>query len=557
MTSKNSAPSSSVRASDLLCSGNDGVYDVSFFAASIRHSIGQSQSVFGKLSGDSLAAFGEDWKMLSDSDQQAFLLEHHEFAHHALMFSTPAGVLNWRMNQVISRDVQWILRKCHEYGVQFAENTAPRDLLASRAWQVAFKRRADVARGTKRELLRTIEGLEDILRLRRILFEPGAATVFVDLTFGEMQGLIRRSFAYLEHRCDVPLRKDWRTTLPLSTKVFPEGRDFNLVDIAEVHAIAMELFVLRALGDFDGLDARIERARQGSYGLAFAIAVDATKAANDLGLSPHQMQLLSLVSFASALDVAGVETGPVYLEEALPWWRFALGAALTAQTYVDALKNCLALVLNPLVGTGSRWLQLADVGFWTSPSTLSLERIGAMSMTLASLGLDRQIHAIHEGARLNFRYLASQLEVSFDGRIEDDFERLSPETWRGKLQSSVLLVEYKDGLHFRHADFDALYPKGNPHRASLKHLDDYAPAAVQIMGQILNGALPRISYAAYAGCLIPRLDILEPKLAAYLGNPALAASTIELLTLFLEGGASPNERYLTLAPKTVPLERYI
>lgn len=472
------------------------------------------------------------------------------------MFSTPAGVLNWRMNQVISRDVQWVLRQCHRFGVVFDEGTPPQELVATRAWRVAFKRRSDVDRGTKHELLYTIEGLEDVLQLRRILFEPGAARTFADLTFGELLDLLQRSFTYLEYRCEVPLRRTWRTRQPRKARVFPEGRDFNLVDIAEVHAIAMELFVLRAVGDLDALWARVDRARQGPYGTAFGIALDPTRHVNDLGLSPHQMQLLSLISFATAFDVAPDTPDPIYVEDALPWWRFSSGSAFTAQAVTDALKNCMALSEKPLIGSGSRWLELADVG-WGSLTNANPARVEGVTKTLTSLGLDRQIHAIHRGAGLNWRYIATQLEVSLENWADLKFERLSGEAWRGEVQRSVLLVEYRDGLHFDHADFEDFYPAGSPHRVGLKHLDSYASPIAQILGQIINGALPRIMYAAYSGCVVPRLDILEPKLADYLQNAELAASMIELVTLLLEEGVTPAQSHLTLLPKAVPRERYI
>jgi hypothetical protein len=105
--------------------------------------------------------------------------------------------------------------------------------------------------------------------------------------------------------------------------VFPEGKRFNLVDIAEVHAIAMELFVLRAVGDVDRLHQRVERARSGPHGAALNVAIEATNEVNDLGLSPHQMQMLALIAFSSALDVPAPTTKTAYLEEVLPWWRFA------------------------------------------------------------------------------------------------------------------------------------------------------------------------------------------------------------------------------------------
>lgn len=547
--------SSSAQRSEILCSGNDGVYDVSFFGASVRHTIDQSRTVFEALSGPSLGAQSGTWQTLSDSDRDAYLLENHELAHHALMYSTPAGVLNWRMNQVISRDIQWLLARCDQHGVTFEDDSPPRALLSTREWQVGFRRRSDVDRGTKREMFRTISGLEDVLQLRRLLFTPGAPQEFVELTFGDLLELLRRAYAYLESRCEVRLNRNWRTKLPHTTRVFPEDRAFNLVDIAEVHAISMELFLLRAVSDLDAFHTRATRARSGPYGIAFGIAANVTKEVNELGMSPNQMQLLSLISFSAALDVVPEDAKPTYLEEALPWWRFSSSNPFSTNVFLDTLQNCLALSTQKLIGEGSRWLQFADVPL-SSFKRPSLSRITEVTKTVASLGLDRQVNAIHAGASLNWRFLATQWEETFGGELPMTFDRLSPQSWLPNLLTAVIMVEYRDGIFFRSADFSELYPAQCPLR-KLRHLDDYEHLIIQIAGQIINGAIPRITYAAYSGCAVPRLDILTPKLADYFQSASLAAQLIDLISALIQGHLSPAGRHATLAPITVRLERYI
>ena len=502
-----------------------------------------------------MTAFADTWKGLKAADRQAFLLEHHEFAHHALMFSTPAGVLNWRLNQVISRDAQWILKKCEDFGESFSARTPPREVVSTRAWQVAFKRRSDVPRDVKNELLLTINSLEDMIQLRALFFEPGAAERFADMTFRDLLALLKRSFAYLERRCDVAFPKDWRTKLPLCTKVFAPDRSFNLVDIAEVHAIAMELFILRAVGDIEAMNRRIEEARNGSYGTALAIAVDATKEVNELGVSPHQMQVQSLIAFSAAVDILAPSTKELYLEEVMPWWRFATKAAYQPATYVDALRNCFSISMAPLVGQGSRWLQLVPMSPNALPQTF--EGTSGLFNTLTSLGLDRQIHAIHRGAALNWRYLATQLEDNFEDKVSFPFERLTGEEWRGHQHMAALLVEYTDGLNFQHADFDELYPANSPYRKTMPALDDYADPAYQLLAQLINGALPRVAYASYAGRAVPALSVLEPKLANYFNSPELARNIIAVISPIVEGCMSAAGSHLTLLPETLAVDRYI
>jgi len=547
--------SSSAQISEPLRSGHDGVYDISFLGASVRHGIDRSRAVFGAMNSPSLATMGETWCSLSEEDRAAYLLEHHEFAHHALMFSTPAGVLNWRMNQVISRDIQWLLLKCTEAGVDFDQLGCPRDLLTTRKWQRELRRQNVLDRATKLEVLRTIAGLEDVLLLRQIMFEGGAPAHFADLTFGELRSLLGRTHAYLSDRCDVPLNRRWLTRLPPTTKVFPKGRAFNLVDIAEVHAISMELFVLRAVGDLEGFRLRAERARAGPYGEAFGAAVGATSGANDLGMSPHQMQMMALLSFATGIDVRQGDEGPAYLEETLPWWRFTAGETLARTYYIDAARNCQTLCNTPLIGEGSRWIQLMDAPFETRGAR-SLARIAAVAMTITSLGIDRQIHAIHGGASLNWRYLASQLEADGAAEFPQGFERVDYKAWRGDLQRAVLLVEYSDGIYFQEAAFDHLYPPRSPARR-MRHLGEYEHPMLQLAGQIISGAIPRINYAAYAGHAVPRLDVLTPKLAAYLGNAEAAGNLIEIIATLIEGRLAVVDGHVTLMPPMKAMHSYI
>lgn len=244
-----------------------------------------------------------------------------------------------------------------------------------------------------------------------------------------------------------------------------------------------------------------------------------------------------------------------YLEETLPWWRFSAGETLPRNYYVDALRNCQTLCTRPLIGEGSRWIQLMDAPFMTRGGR-SLARIAATAKTITSLGIDRQIHAIHGGASLNWRYLASQLEADGGAEFPPGFERVDYKAWRGELQTAVLFVEYSDGIHFRAADFDELYAPGSPARR-MQHLAEYEHPMLQLAGQIISGAIPRINYAAYAGHAVPRLDVLTPKLVAFFGNTETAESLIEIIATLIEGRLSVVGEHVTLVPAMKAMHSYI
>jgi hypothetical protein len=324
------ATTPSQRSEDVLCSDADGVYDISFFSASVGHSADTSKRVFNKFSGAMLSTFADDWRRAKASERRAFLLEHHEMAHHVLMFSTPVGVLNWRINQVASRDIVWILQKCREYDVTIPDLRKPASFLNGAAWKKEFLPRSDdIPQTEKRHLVDVIESLERLLLLRSIIFDKGAVEKHHQLTFGAMIDLMNECYRYLGVRCDCAFVTAWKTRLPAETKVFPNGKCFNVTDIAECHAISDELFVLRALSDTNGLAKRADEARDGPFGRAVALAMDQTKGANDLGYSPHQMQIMALLSCCTAVESRSKEEQAV---EGILKMSFR-GGAFHRQTY--------------------------------------------------------------------------------------------------------------------------------------------------------------------------------------------------------------------------------
>jgi hypothetical protein len=73
------------------------------------------------------------------------------------------------------------------------------------------------------------------------------------------------------------------------------------------------------------------------------------------------------------------------------------------------------------------------------------------------------------------------------------------------------------------------------------------------------GRRARTSYAAYAGKLIPRGEVLHAKIEATLGSSQVADFICKLMAHLFEGGAglSIAPEHLAVVPKTVPRDRYI
>ncbi len=543
---------------DLLNSDGNGVYDISFFAASIGHTIELSRDVHERLTGQ-MSHLGPQWEAASSADRKAYLVELHECSHHALMYSTPAGVLLWRLNQVISRDIAWIFKKLAELGVEISELETPEAQVTDPAWQAAFASQGHGGIHARGYVLHTIRSLTDVLTLRSIMFGRGAGSTHAELTFGELAPLMERVFTYLADRCDVRFITNWKSRLPDNTLVFPPATPYNVMDIAEVHAIAAELFALRAVGDLEGFARRRHEAESGPFGAAFSTGAALTKHVNDLGLSPHQMQIAGLIACSGALDVHQ-EPGITYLEDELPWWRFGSDRVLHGEMVKDAAQNCLSLSSERLIGAGSNWLNIKDAKAFpagTGPAKIDDQSFSALITSLTTLGLDLQIYELHQGLTLNWRFLLTTL-IGEDASLSLlDQDRISYQEWRERLHLSISLLEYTDGLLFPATDLDKVYPPESPLRQTAVFTRFQEPV-YQLLGHLLNGATARTHYAAYAGKLIPRSEVLHGKIAAAFGLAAADLICAVMAEMFETGtGVSIDAQHLTVVPKSVPRDRYI
>jgi hypothetical protein len=552
--------SSSDQNDDLLCSDGDGVYDISFFAASIAHTAVLSRDIHERLEGQ-MSQLGPQWRAANGPERKAYLLELHESSHHALMYSTPAGVLLWRLNQVISRDISWIFGKLAELGVELAQHKTPEENVTDLEWMAVFAANEAIDSGVREYVLHVICSLTELLAMRRIFFGRDAARTYADLTFGQLIPLLERCFAYLSDRCEVRFVIDWRSRLPQETRVFPPEKAFNAMDIAEVHAIAAELFALRAFGDLDGFRARRAQAEAGPFASAFAVAVAATAHVNELGLSPHQFQIAALVSCSSLLDVAD-EAKTNYVEDVLPWWRFASKGVLGPDLVMDSVRQCMSLSMERLIGAGSNWIRVLEHGPIdpsSTPPDAYAAYLEALITSLGTLGLDLQVHSLHQGLGLNWRFLLTLvLESNPKMPAPPGFTRLSYQSWRSELQLAIPLLEYTDELLFPGTDLGKVYASDHPFR-KLHMFQRFEQREFQLLAHLLNGAMARTNYAAYAGKLIPRSDVLRPKITATLGSSKAADLICKLLAHLFEGGGglSIAPGFLTVVPRTVARDRYI
>lgn len=499
----------SFKGSQAFDSDGDGSYDVSFFASSVRHSSDLSKRAFAIFGDGKYSDASGDWMNAPYEERRAFLLEHHEATHHGLLFSTPAGVLLWRVNQVLSRDISYVSENLKALGIEVPVSKTPRAWLVSEEFVTRLRAHPSATSDHKSYFLKVIDAIEKHLQFREILFGKGAVS-YPDTTIGELIELFNFVYQYLAERCGVAPSIHWTSRSDtLDSKVFRPHTAFNLMDIIECHAIAKELYLLRAVGDLNGFKVRLEKATGGQWGLCLKQMIEMAKMPNEIGFSPHAIQMAALLACSGTIDIVQKEPLEVCIEDELPWWRLTGPENINSSgSYLRSIESLSALNSEPLIGAGSQWIRfsMADDDGSASPAAQFIE-------DLSSFGLDLQIALIHRGAHQNLVFLMENLVHPQNTEpLEAAFEQ-----WNSFLLLNKAFVEYDDTFFLFYMDLDQLHKQTSPLRQLPCFQRLYWPHN-QFMAHLVNGALIRRTIAQYEHMLIPSSAIIMNKLDKFIAD---------------------------------------
>jgi hypothetical protein len=478
------------------------------------------------MDGAMLSERRPEWDAMGPLNRKAFLLEKHEVAHHALMFSTPAGALIWRINQVISRDAGFLLRCCNELGIAFEGLESPAEIFRAPLWQQQF---LDASTSNENFLrraycLKTFSAMERLVQFRSILIGKSVRQEYVDFTVGDFLALVNFCYAYLQDRCDCPFVTIWKSRRSNNEKLFQANGCYNINDIAECHAISTELFVLRALNDVDSLKERAERVRVGPYNVAFEKTLETTATEDQFGFSPFYIQICALMSLCGDIDTVDINSSKErYIEDEFPWQRFSEWTLSNTRILVSSLQNLVGWCHRPLFGQGSKWIRFAD---WEPLN--SLDNLQNYFSSLASLGLDLQIYSMHKGAALNYRFLFTALAESAPPQNEIPIAKLTNQEWLSETSLAIPLIEYDNGIFFPGLDLDEIYKQDHPIR-KMRAFRLMIEPGLQLIAFIVNGTSTRNQFAQFYGRQIPKLDVLRGKLSEHFTAPGLADSVCDIL----------------------------
>ena len=495
-------------------------YDVSFLSASMQHGSKISRAVFGAMSGGKLSAKYSVWSKLTDAERDVYLKETHELAHHSLFVSTPIGVLNWRIEQVLSRDIGWVLHKLDTMGIDVPESVTPCNYLFSENFYSEITDKSKYSDSSViLFILETIQMIDDLYRFRRIVFGR-LSSEDLSMSVRDMIDLMNSVYSWLHDRCDANFVRHWHSNLPLDTPLFDHAAPFNAQNIAEAHAVSAELFRLRAIGDLDLFDRRLEDLRLGVHRTVLAQCDGYPSDGDGAQFSPYFVQQMCLLSFCGPVDVRAGERESALIEEALPWFRLPFVRDLSSDAVLSSMRNLFELSNNPLIGPGSQWMQ-----FRSTPKTTDLDEVegildqidpGEFLLSVTSMGIDLQILQIHRGISANYRFLSG---IMSDAIREQDpafeYKGIDFDEWNCEMIGTVPIIEYSDILLLNAVDMDEHY--SDHVIAETGWFEFFRGPVRQAFAIFLAGSSSRYNAAAYFGHFLPDYGAFVERLAATFG----------------------------------------
>lgn len=475
--------------------------------------------------GATVADNRDGWLTLSAEQRKAHMIVRHEASHHRLLTGTPAGILLWRINQIIGRDVFYIRQALREEHVECLGEL--RAFLSSSTFLAKHARAGEKLEYVRRDV---VPAVENLLQLREIMYGKLPGRRFGDLTFSDLCSLMNRSYAYMAARCGVDWSGVWRTRVG-HEKVFPQPRSPNARDLVEVEGASAEMWYARAFGDWQYAKGLHETAGRGPYAQMFAVVASLAPTSDPLGVSPFLMQLYCNVACSGNIDVVPAPTGDLYLEDHLPWTRCrlldpAIGNAATVTDGIRVLDECRK---SPLVGAAAQWLVYPH-------SQVRRQQPGHNLSLLSSAGMELQLWTIKESLANSLNFVSAAM-MSPSLVREDALNH-----WLVNAEMRLILKECEDEIELRLPNTGDVYSSTHPLR--LIDIDGIPFTAQLLLGNIAVGVAIGAAIATYEGHAFWNLEAIGRKVGeACRRQWAWTSEQAELVSQWIAGlldmGGSP------------------
>lgn len=203
------------------------------------------------------------WREVSELDRAIFLTDRHETEHFTTLTSTPAGVLLWRLYQVVVRDARYLTGIFDQAGIPISAEDVRRSgglvpwcRSSGLTWLEMVGHKLKEPRLPGYVQIEVLPGLESILDLFDILTCPLPHATYGSITRGQFADLLNRTYDYLARRCDLELCGDghspqnWHWTAMWASRdpnapLFSNPTDLNLRGTLELLAYAIERRTVR------------------------------------------------------------------------------------------------------------------------------------------------------------------------------------------------------------------------------------------------------------------------------------------------------------------------
>lgn len=473
-----------------------GSYGPNFFGYSVTHDISDSRRVFGKLAGN-LYERRPDWESSSEHDKHLMLVEAHESAHHHLFSSTPCGLLLWRLNQVIFRDIEWAKTEAESYGVSPPKNSVPCEFYQQSDF---FERLIEGGcQVTKAEYLRDVyKNIDNCLIVRDILFGARAPDKkdYESLTLSDLAARLNSAFDWMSKRCAIPWTRKWKVKGDPMGLVFAGDSPINAHDISEAHAVAHELSLIRAYGDIDGFHQRYMNVIGTNYERGVEVGKRGLPIVSDIDFSPSHLRHRGLLAFSTCIDLTVALAGKddLYIDEHLPWFNYEHSEIFSSEYNQSAIQVLSQLVTSPIYLPDSQWGQTHNMN--VDPD------LQKNASNMLWLGMDLQVRAFHRNAEVNIEYL-----YSFLNKKDFAYDQVAHHAVENNY-----LIEYGDELYALIVNLEEIY-KENWSLLSELGFEHFNSLGMQMLCHLFNGAKLRNSIARFLGEQVPSPSIILPKLS--------------------------------------------
>ena len=498
----------------------------------INHEVELSKSAYKTIFDNSISK-KQAWSLLSIEQKNCFLAEEHEIAHHVLLSSTAAGMLEWRTAEVWHRDLEWLVHQIADLNLETPRNKNFVQWLESEDGYDLVQNA--LINENKSEAPRKLSYF-------KMMVEEIKNTVHVeDVLFGHNQdekpAITRAEFCKVFNRWNTWASK--RSGIAIGLQEFPSTEDFedashtikiksrtpnarlfsaesfNIHELIEAHATCKEVWTLHQHGDHEGASRLLDKRLRSTQ--ANALIAVKTRTQSDrwsVGFSPSIAMTAIAQVLNARLDISFLKgQSEIYIEDLMPWLIIE-GKEDLLKVDRDEIIHCIddleRVAQQPIIQSHAKWIEFPKIVSTLDQYLIENGQAGIAQLLkgVNSHNVNRTLYSFHLAFRKTAEYLASQLAPN--PSPAKDFS-----SWFNSLKEMLTLIEYLDSVVV--LGDPPLFKSAEPFEDTIGVLADYR---FVLAGTIFGSANYHIARAYWYGGPLPHPRVLFRKVSAILNDQA-------------------------------------